>query len=180
MSYFSYFPKILYDISGNKNDRIVTDLFNKLKVREKIINEISLYSTVDVIDGDTPESLAYKYYGDTEYHWVILLINNIVDRYYGWPLTVEQFESYINDKYENPDDAHHYEITQQSGRTEGEGPSDYTYKLEVNSTVSGATPVSNREYEQRLQDQKRQIKVLDSKYLQLFVEEFEKIIKSNV
>jgi len=177
MSYFSFFPNLLYDIKGNKNEKLVTDLFNRLKVRQKIINEISLYSTYDVIDGDTPESLAYKYYGSTEYNWVILLINNVIDRYYGWPLTVEQFEAYISDKYENPDGTHHYEITQLSGKTSGEGPSDYAHKIEVNSTTSGATEVTNREYEQRLQDEKRQIKILEVSFLNPFIEEFEKIIK---
>ncbi len=175
--YFSFFPKISYDLSNNKTEKIVTDLFNRLKVREKVLNELTLYSTYDVIDGDTPESLAYKYYGDTEFHWVILLINNIIDRYYDWPLTVEQFETYLNDKYINPDGIHHYEITQSSGETTGMGPSDYSHKIEVNSTTANATAVTNREYEQRIQDQKRQIKILDSSFLQPFIEEFEITIK---
>ena len=92
--YFSFFPKLAYDLSGDKTDNLVTDLFNRVKVREKILNQLTLYSTYDVVDGDTPESLAYKYYGSTQYHWVILLINNITDRYYDWPLTIEQFETY--------------------------------------------------------------------------------------
>jgi len=177
MSFFTFFPKLTYDLEGNNNEKLVTDLFNRLKVREKIKNELSFYSTYDVIDGDTPESLAYKLYDSAQFHWVILLINNVTDRFYGWPLTVEQFETYIADKYENPDGIHHYEITQLSGDTSSEGPSDYSHKIEVNSTTSGATSVSNREYEQRLQDEKRQIKLLDPVFLQGFLEEFETLIK---
>lgn len=129
-----------------------------------------------MIDGDTPESIAFKHFGNAELHWVILITNNITDRFYGWPLTVEQFETYVNDKYTNPDGTHHYEITQSSGKTAGEGPTDFSHLVEVNSTVSGATAVSNREYEQRLQDQKRQIKLLNPAYLSLFIEEFQDLI----
>ena len=175
--YFSFFPKLTYDLSGNKTDTLVTDLFNRLKVREKVLNELTLYSTYDVIDGDTPESLAYKYYGDTGYHWVILLINNVIDRYYDWPLTVEQFETYLKEKYTNPDGVHHYEITQSSGKTSGEGPTDYDHLIEVNSTTANAISVSNREYEERIQDKKRQIKILDTAFLQTFIEEFETTIR---
>jgi hypothetical protein len=175
--YFSFFPKLVYDLVGDKTDKLVTDLFNRLKIREKILNELTLYSTYDVLDGDTPESLAYKYYGSTQYHWIILFINNITDRYYDWPLTIEQFEIYLNDKYVNPDSIHHYEITQSSGETNGLGPSDYSHKIEVNSTTAGATAVTNREYEERLQDQKRQIKILDVSFLQPFIEEFEITIR---
>jgi len=77
MSFFTFFPKLTYDLEGNNNEKLVTDLFNRLKVREKIKNELSFYSTYDVIDGDTPESLAYKIYDSAQFHWVILLINNI-------------------------------------------------------------------------------------------------------
>jgi hypothetical protein len=110
------------------------------------------------------------------YHWIILLTNNITDRFYGWPLTTYEFENYINDKYTNPDGVHHYEITQSSGKIKGEGPSDYEHKLIVNSTTPNAEVVTNRDYEQRIQDQKRQIKLLNAAYLPLFVEEFQNLM----
>jgi hypothetical protein len=111
-------------------------------------------------------------------HWVILLTNNITDRYYGWPLTDQDFEKYITDKYDNPDGIHHYEITQSSGPQTGNGPSDYSHLVEVNSTEPGAQSVSNREYEQRLQDEKRQIKLLDPQFLGVLLVEFEKLIRN--
>ena len=48
--------------------------------------------------------------------------------------------------------------------------------IECQSTDVGAQAVSNREYEDRLQDEKRQIKLLDPIYLQIFIEEFEKLM----
>jgi len=174
--YFSQFPKRFYDLLGNNNFTLVTDFLRRVKIRARVLDEVTLYDLYDVVDGDTPESIAFKQFGNTELHWVILLTNNITDRYYGWPLTVEQFEAYLNDKYSNPDGVHHYEKTQSSGKTSGEGPTDYSHKIEVNSTVAGATEVTNREYEQRLQDEKRQIKILNPAFLPAFIDEFQNLI----
>ena len=175
--FFEQFPKLAYDISGNKNFKLVTDIFRRIKIRSNIADNVSLYSTYDVPSGETPETTSFKHFGTTDYHWIILLTNNITDRYYGWPLSEQDFETYINDKYTNPDAVHHYEITQSSGLQTGNGPDDYSYKIEVNSTEPGAQSVSNREYEQRLQDEKRQIKLLDPNFLITFLDEFEKLVR---
>ena len=174
--YFQNFSKILYGFD-KKNFKPVTDLMTRVKVRDKVINEISLYNLYDVKNGETPENIAYKHFGTSKLHWVILLTNNITDRYYDFPLSEQQFEDFIKDKYSNPDGIHHYEITQSSGRTTGQGPSDFTHKIEVNSTVAGATSISNREFEQREQDKKRQIKLLHPRHLNSFIDEFSKLIR---
>ena len=139
---------------------------------------MALFSTYDVQDGDTPESISYKHFGTTQYFWVICLMNNVYDRFYDWPLTFSAFEEYVTQKYDNPQAIHHYEKDQSSGSTTGEGPADYDHKIEVNSTDSDAQSVSNYEYEQRIQDRKRQIKLLDNAYLGLFIEEFEKLART--
>ena len=86
------------------------------------------------------------------------------------------FQQYLKDKYSNPDAIHHYEVTQPSKQTVMH-PADYTHKLEVNSDYPYAQSVSNREYEQREQDKKRQIRVLSPQYLNAFEEEFTKLIR---
>jgi len=176
MSYFNIFPKILYDLKKDGNDVLTTDFFRRLKIRSKVLNEAVLYDLYDVQEGDTPESIAFKHFGDTGLNWVILLTNNIVDRYYDWPLSNFEFENYLIEKYTNPDAVHHYEIAQSSGKTNSEGPTDYDYLIEVNSTTSGSIAITNREYEERIQDKKRQIKILDASYLNLLIEEFEEIM----
>ena len=175
--YFSKFPKGLYDIDGNGVNKLVTDLMVRVKLREKIKDELAIYDSYDVPNGETPEITAFKHFGDSEYHWIILITNNMTDAYYDWPLSTQAFETYITDKYTNPDAIHHYEITQSSGPQTGSGPNDYSHKVEVNSTVLGAESVSNREYEQRLQDKFRSIRLLDQRYLPTFVSEFEALIK---
>ena len=177
-SFFSQFPKINYNLSGvNGNTNIVTDIFRRVKIRSKIADNVSLLDKYDVAEGEKPEDIAYKIYGDTDYFWVVTLVNNIVNRYYDWPLPEFVFQQYLKDKYSNPDGIHHYEVTQTSGKQTGDGPADYSHKLEVNSDYPGAQSVSNREYENRLQDQKRQINILLPKYLATFEQEFRRLIR---
>ena len=177
-SFFSQFPKIDYNLSGiNGNTNNVTDIFRRVKIRSKIADNVSLLDKYDVSEGEKPEDVAYKVYGDADYFWVVTLVNNIVNRYYDWPLDQYSFQQFINDKYSNPDGIHHYEVTQSSGKQSGDGPADYSHKLEVNSDHSGAQSVSNREYEDRLQDQKRQIRILSPQYLNAFEEEFTNLIR---
>ena len=175
--YFAYFSKGTYDILGDGNEKLVTDLMRRVKVKSKVLNDISLYDYYDIPEQETPEITSQKHFGSPYYHWVILMTNNITDRYYGWPLSTYEFETYLQEKYPNNDGGvHHYEITQSSGKQTGEGPSDYSHRIEVNSTVPGATAVTNRQYEERLQDQKRQIKLLNAAYLPVLLEEFETLM----
>ena len=107
------------------------------------------------------------------------MTNNVTDRYYQWPMTQPQFEEFLTDKYGagNEDGVHHYEITQASGRSTSQGPDDYSHKVEVNSDEDDAETITNRVYEQRLQDKYRQIKLLDNRYLGKFLQEFNRLIK---
>jgi len=176
--YFSPFPRINYNLSGvNGNTIEVTDIFRRVKARNKIADNVTMLDKYDVKEGEKPEDIAYKVYGDADYFWIVTLVNNIVNRYYDWPLDSFSFQEYIKDKYSNPDGIHHYEVTQSSGKQTGDGPADYSHKLEVNSTHPGAQSVSNREYEQRLQDQKRQINLLLPQYVGTFVDEFNNLIR---
>ena len=175
--YFRQFTKGFYDLKNDGNEKLVTDLMTRVKVREKVIDEISLYDVYDVPSGERPEDTAFKHFGSAKYHWVILLTNNITDVYYDWPMSEQSFETFLKDKYSNPDGIHHYEVTTSSGKTTGDGPDDYSHKIEVNSDASGAQSVSNREFEQRLQDKKRKIKLLNEQYLTSFIEEFNNLVR---
>ena len=104
---------------------------------------------------------------------MILLFNNIKDRFYDWPLSQEQFETYINDKYTNVNGIHHYEVAQDSGPTTS---FDNSHMIQVNSTTSGATAVTNYDYELRLQQKKGRIKLIKSEFLDLITDEFRTLI----
>jgi len=177
MPYFNEFPLTSYNLTGvNSNTKEITDIWRRVKVRSKIANNVALFDKFDVPEGDSPETIAYKVYGDAEYFWVVCLMNNVVNRFYDWPLDEFNFQQFVADKYDNPESIHHYEITQSSGKQKGEGPSDYSHKIEVNADTVGAEAVSNIEYERRLQDKKRQIKLLQPNYLNNFIDEFRRLI----
>ena len=165
-----------YDIKGDKKYKLLPNILKRVKLRSGIRSGLFLFDNYDVADGERPEDIAFKYYGDPEYHWVILMTNNITDRYYQWPLTQPQFQEYMTDKYGagSEDAVHHYEITQTSGPTTSR---DYSHMVECNSDETNPTTISNRDYEQRKQDEYRQIRLLDKRYLGTFVEEFESLIR---
>ena len=178
MQYFNEFPKIDYSITGVKSDTAeITDIWRRVKVRSKIANNLALYDRFDVPEGDSPETVAYKVYGSTDYFWVVCLLNNVVNRYHDWPLDEFNFQQFVKDKYDNPEAIHHYEKTQLSGRQIGEGPADYSHKIEVNADEAGAEAVSNIQHERRLQDKKRQIRVLQPAFLNTFIDEFRELIR---
>ena len=179
--YFSSFPKIVYDSSGQGRPKVVTNLLRRVAIRAKVKDNAMLYDTYDIRNGDTPESLAHQLYKNPELHWVILMTNDITDRYHQWPMYEQQFNTYISEKYDNPDGVHHYEIEQSSGNTRT--------KIEVynNSALfsgdtdfygSGPT-IKNREYEESEQDRKRRIKLLDPSFVAQFVQEFELLMSES-
>ena len=177
MAYFSNFPLMAYNIKGDKIFKLVPNILRRVKLRANIRNGMFMFDNYDVKEGETPETVAFKWFGDAEYHWVILMTNNITDRYYEWPLTQPQFQLHLEDKYGvgNIDAVHHYEISQTSGPTTSR---DNSHLVEVNSDASGATAITNREFEERQQDEIRQIRLLDKKYLGAFVSEFERLIRN--
>ena len=100
--YFGSFPKIVYDAKGQGDKKVVTNLLRRVAIRSNVRENTVIYDTYDIVNGDTPESLAHKMYSDTTLHWVILLVNNITDRYHQWPMYEQQFNAYVNEKYDNP------------------------------------------------------------------------------
>ncbi len=180
MSYFRKFPLMAYRVKDNGEFKLLPQIIKRVKLRAGIKNGLLLFDKYNVIEGENPEDVAFKYYGDAKLHWVILMTNDVSDRYYEWPMTQAQFAEFLTDKYGagNEDGVHHYEITQRSGPTTSQAPDDYSHKVEVNSDEDGAETITNRQYEERLQDKYKQIKLLDSKYLGQFIQEFNRLIRA--
>ena len=173
--YFDNFPTIPYDSELTGQYKDVKNLLRRVGIRAKVKANTLLFDTYDVRNGETPESLAFKLYGNAELHWVIMMINNITDRYHDWPMTEAQFIQFVKDKYANIDDTHHYEITQTSGDT--------SIKIDVgtdNTDYPSATLITNYEYEQEQQDAKRKIRLLDPSYIADFVEEFKLLMNESI
>ena len=115
--YFANFPRIPYDNYGTGDFRLTPNILKRIAVRANVKTTTSLFDTYDVKEGETPEMIADKLYGNPEFHWVVLMMNDVVDRYHQWPMSRRQFLAHLNDKYTNVDGVHHYEISQSSGDT---------------------------------------------------------------
>jgi len=179
MPYFSRFPLMTYDMKGDRDYKLLPDILRRVKLRSGLRSGAFLFDKYDVKDGEKPEDVAYKWFGDAEYHWIILMTNNITDRYYQWPLSQPQFAEHLTDKYGagSEDAVHHYEKTTDSGRTSSNGPNDYSHLVECNEDDENPAIITNRQYEQRKQDGYREINLLDRRYLRTFIAEFENLIK---
>lgn len=107
MTYFDNFQQILYLNMANPNAVMdgdfvtVRNIFERVGLLSSVVNNISLYYTYYVTDGDTPEIIASKYYTDPTKHWLVMFANLIIDPYWQWPKNSIVFEEYINQKYGN-------------------------------------------------------------------------------
>ena len=172
--YFDNFPTIPYDSELTGQFKDVKNLLRRVGVRAKVKSNTSLFDTYDVKNGETPETIAFKMYGDANLHWVVMLLNDITDRYHDWPMSEAQFLQFVNEKYSNVDAVHHYEISQSSGDT--------SVKINVgtdNTDYPTATAITNFEHEQEQQDIKRKIRLLDPSFIADFVEEFKSLMSES-
>ena len=99
--YFNFFPVTLYSVDANNKTAldIVTSITSRFAFEPTLKENVTLFSPYLIKDSDTPESIAYKLYGSSERHWIVLLFNDIVDPQYDWPLNYKNFIRYVNEKY---------------------------------------------------------------------------------
>ena len=101
MQYFSTLPKIIYNNPITGNPIILTDLLARSSVVSSVLNNPLIYYKYDIQEGDTPDIVAYKYYGDAYRYWIVLFGNQFLDPQWNWPLDYAEFVAYINDKYQD-------------------------------------------------------------------------------
>jgi len=131
--YFSQFPRKLYTFDfSQKNPTQITDIFSRFKISSSILNNTVGFYKYQLQDGDTPEIIAYQKYGDPKLHWIICLVNNLIDPQFDFPLTRSSLEKYIINKYgySSIDSAysnvHHYILEVEDTLSEVNGPTTVT------------------------------------------------------
>lgn len=195
--YFYEFPKLLYTRDGVTN--LVTNLLTRIATVKGEIDTSSLYYQYDVKDGDTPEIIASKYYGDAELHWVVLIFNDIIDPFYDWPMEYRQFIKFLTDKYGSPATAqttvHHYEkIIETTDNVSGEvTKKTYTIDLTsynalpaqptefINNMVTEITSrriVYSYDYENELNESKRKINLVRKELVGIIKEQFKQLMRA--
>ena len=163
--YFQKIPVIGYDIDGSGEKILAVDILQRIKIRDVLLNNYLIFYTYTIKDGETPEMIAEKLYGNALYHWVVLLANNIVDPVYDWPMSQENLILTIHALYDTPtmdglvyayQTVDHYEDS---------------HGNVIDKTTYESLPVSMRRvvmiYDQMVADNeaKRSIQLLDPKFV---------------
>ena len=196
MAYFNELPNILYPNllpSINKiEDRIpVKNIFKRSKLRDDVDQAITAFDYFYIEQGMRPDMVAERLYDDPELDWVILSTNNIINIRDQWPLEHNDLHEYMLDKYgseTNINGIHHYETRQildEYNRVvipaglEVDANFSFKYQNYSNSivTVNPVSAITNYQYEVKLNDQKRRIKVLKPQFLPLFLTNHKNIMK---
>jgi len=195
-NYFSQLPDFEY-VSRLPDARIsdyipVKNLFKKGKLREDIIEQTAVFTKYKIRGDDRPDNVAQELYGDPNLDWVILASNNILNVYDEWPMTQVNFENYLLDKYityENINAIRYYETTEVKNKA---GAVITPAGLQVDSNFSvtyydaveegyntkyPVTSVTNYDYEQKLQDDKRNIFTLKPRYLNIAKDDLKEMME---
>ncbi len=193
--YFRYIPEFDY-ISRESNSKNISDyirvknIFKKAEINQDIFNDLSNFTKYKIVGDERPDNIAYKVYNDQNLDWLILLSNNILNVESEWPLSQESFHNYLMTKYnteENIYGVHHYE-TIQILNSEGkiiikkglEVPKDFSITYYDNGIEMIATNctvgITNYQYETKINEDKRNIYILKSKYINTVINDMESIM----
>ena len=193
-SYFRQLPNLDYpSLANDRNSaydyQVVKNIFKRAVLRDDIFDEVTAFTKYSIQGDERPDQLAYDFYNDSGLDWVILTTNNIVHVRDEWPMGNQDFLTYLNAKYTEAELAniHHYEtkiIRDSSGtliQPEGKTvPAGYTINFldyGVLWSASSLTSFTFLEHETNVNDNKRNINILRSEYLNFFLESFEEIME---
>jgi hypothetical protein len=195
-NYFSQVPNFEYisrinERKSNSDFIKVKNLFRRAIIREDLFTDFMAFTKYKINGDMRPDAVAYEVYGDEDLDWVILISNNIINVRDEWPLTQNDFNNYLIEKYGNEgaiDEIKHYEtieVKDSKGKIfvpEGKIV-DSTYKVRFldsgTNRITEVNPVSGisyRTYEQKLQDDKRNINILESGYLAQVIDDIETVL----
>lgn len=191
--------------NDNGVSTIMTNLMARVSIVPEILKNPMVYYKYDIQEGDTPEMIAHKYYNDSYRYWIVLFANKILDPQWDWPLSSLQFNEYVNDKYgNNLNDLHHYEkvITKTTRGTDDDQTVTEKFVISIEEYVSllyshpfgidvartfslpigfvditiQPTAVTNYDYELDLNESKRSINILNSKYVDQLEMQFQDLM----
>ena len=205
-NYFSKVPDLEY-VSRLPDSRIgdyikVKNIFKGVRLREDILQDLTVFEKYQIIGDDRPDNVAFAVYGDSKLDWLVLKCNNIINIQSEWPMTQEDFDRYLLNKYETYDNLyngiHHYE-TIEIKNSKGvvmvpEGlqvPSNWTYtffdsamgqhlsSLKEYNTVKNdpVVSVTNYDYETKIENEKRDIYLLKQGYINIVKDDLNEEMK---
>ena len=189
------YPSLLKDRESNIDFVQTKNLFRRAKVREDLFDNFMQFDKYKIIGDERPDNVAQKVYDNDDLDWVVLMSNNIIDIKNEWPLTQSQLNEFINEKYTAQQlvSIHHYETLElRDNKNQLILPAglvvDADFNMEylsggqvrsTNSLVDGrpVKAVTFFDYENDLNEQKRNINILKPELLGVFIKDFERIMK---
>ena len=196
-NYFSQLPDFEY-VSRLPDSKIsdynpVKNFFMRGKLGEDIFQNVAVFTKYEVKGDDRPDNVAFEFYGDANLDWLVLTCNNIINVYDDWPMTQFNFENYLLDKYdtyENINATHHYETTEVKNSKgvvivpaglevdSNYSVSFYDEEIEGMTIVSSpVTEITNYHYEEKLQQDKRNIFLLKARFLNVVKDDLEEMME---
>ena len=178
-NYFSSIPNVDYDINGTEPNqfRSVTNIMQRIRFKPSVLENITDYYPYYVREGERPDIVSFNTYGTVAYSYLILLLNNIVDPLFDWPLPSRQFENYIIEQYGSVSAAqstnkYYYQIVRAEVARTGVSERVPEYKIIVDQTTYNSLDASVRsaqnvyDYEVEQNDNKREIKLINPDFIQ--------------
>ena len=193
-AYFRNIPDFEYvsrtaDTKNISEYQKVKNLFKRGKLKNDIFNDLTYFTKYQIVGDDRPDNVAFNVYDDETLDWIILLSNNITNIQTEWPLDHQSFYNFLISKYGSEEQihaVHHYETTQvrDTNKTiivpQGlKVPKNYSIefydeRLGSYTTISNiTTEITNYEYENKIENEKRNIYVLKSDYLNVILNDME-------
>ena len=196
-SYFDLIPDFDY-VSRLPDAKIsdyirVKNFFRRATLREDIFQSLTFFTKYSIEGDDRPDNVANKVYDNSDLDWVILLANNVTHIPTEWPMAQNDFDRFLLDKYDNYDTlyngVHHHETIEVKDSNEVtivreglEVSSDFTqtyydyYDAEMKTASNITRPVTNYQYEEKLENKKREIFVLKQEYLTVILDDIEDLM----
>ena len=197
-NYFQYIPDFDYVSRLPKAQSIsdylrVKNLFKRTKISQTIFDDLTYFTKYQIIADERPDNIAYKIYGDSNLDWMVMLANNVTNLQNEWPLEEQSFYRFLINKYGSEagiETVHHYESQKVIDSKEKvivpkglEVPSNYSVTFLDSGTrteqirTNITDEITNRQYEEKIQDEKRNIFLIKPRFTGLILEEMERVME---
>lgn len=198
INFFSEFPKTSYTLDDYKSRQVVVDIFRRVILAKEYLENSLYYEEYEVLHGESPEEVSYRFYGTTDLSWAILMVNNIVDPRFEWPISEESLYKIVEDKYGGPqnvftinravnakgyqvetffvltEDSTHEEPVRLLFENSGEGNINTPIAYQDSSVISDFE--SNFEIESQKNESRRRIKILKPEIMLEVVDRYKRMI----
>lgn len=184
---FDNWPSVSYDLKKNGKPLELTNVTLRFKINELLRDRSVVIYEYDVVNGERPDIIAFKYYNDEKLDWVILLTNNIINPLFEWPLDDRSLDRLITKKYGSLETAkqtvHLYEKTLRQQSVHFDGTIIPEKRVVVDKETYDLTSPSLRRtvdkytYEVELNQKRSHIKILDERYINSLTSTYDSIVE---